>query len=166
MNICVFGSSDELSFKCIEAAKKLGRYIGINNHTLVYGGFDDGLLGIVAHEAKDNGADIISVLPITPRKNYQEFKYSTIIYKDNDKRIRKKLQFDNADIFIVMPEGLGVLDELFEVLLLKQYGEHNKKIFIVNIENRFDSLISLLDELKCNDLYSVITKEEFYKIDK
>lgn len=48
MNICVYGSADELDEKCINAAKALGSYIGRNGHTLVFGGFGDGLLGAVA----------------------------------------------------------------------------------------------------------------------
>ena len=65
-----------------------------------------------------------------------------------------------------MPEGLGVLDELFEVLLLRQYGEHNKPIYIVNIEHKYDILISLLEEQGCKELFAVISENEFEKIDK
>ena len=60
-----------------------------------------------------------------------------------------------------MPEGLGVLDELFEVLLLKQYGEHNKPIYIANIEHKYDLLISLLKEQNCEALFTVVSEEEF-----
>ena len=166
MNICVYGSADVPSEKCLQAAKALGRYIGKNGHTLVFGGFGDGLLGAVADEAYKNGAKVISVLPEKPRKAHSEFSHSEKVFRDSDKRMRKKLQADNADAFVIMPEGLGVLDELFEVLLLKQYGEHNKPIYIVNIEHKYDILISLLEEQGCKELFAVISENEFEKIDK
>ena len=58
------------------------------------------------------------------------------------------------------------MDELFEVLLLKQYGKHNKPIYIVNIEHKYDILISLLEEQGGKELFAVISKNEFEKIDK
>ena len=160
MNICVYGSADVPSEKCLQAAKTLGSYIGKNGHTLVFGGFGDGLLGAVADGAYKNGAKVISVLPENPRKGHSEFPHSDQVFRDSDKRTRKKLQADNADAFVVMPEGLGVLDELFEVLLLKQNGEHNKPIYIVNIEHKYDLLISLLEEQGCKELFTVISEEE------
>ena len=166
MNICVYGSADVPSEKCLQAAKALGIYIGKNGHNLVFGGFGDGLLGVVADEAYKNGAKVISVLPEKPRKGHSEFSHSEKIFRDSDKRMRKKLQAENADAFIIMPEGLGVLDELFEVLLLKQYGEYEKPIYIVNIEHKYDLLISLLEEQNCQDLFTAISENEFEKIGK
>ena len=164
MNLCVCGSADVPSEKCLQAAKALRSYIGKNGHTLVFGGFGDGLLGTVAEEAYKNGAKVISVLPEKPRKGHSEFSYHEQVFRNSDKRTRKKLQADNADAFVVMPEGLGVLDELFEILLLKQYGEQNKPIYIVNIEHKYDLLISLLKEQHCEDLFTVISEDEFDEI--
>ncbi len=166
MDICVYGSADVLDEQCMEAAKALGNYIGKNGHNLVFGGFGDGLLGAVADEAYKNGARVISVLPEKPRKGYSEFSHSERVFRDSDKRMRKKLQAENADAFVVMPEGLGVLDELFEVLLLKQYGEHNKPIYIVNIEHEYDLLILLLEEQGCKELFKAISENEFDEIGK
>lgn len=164
MKICVYGSVDILSEKCMNVARLLGEYIGKNGHTLVYGGFGDGLLGEVAEEACKNGADIISILPERPRVGHTEFQHARLTYREKDKRQRKKLQAENADAFVVMPEGLGVLDELFEILLLKQYGEHNKEIYIVNIEHKYDLLILLLEEQGCKGLFTVISVDEFTEI--
>lgn len=164
MNLCVYGSADVPSEKCLQAAKALRSYIGKNGHTIVFGGFGDGLLGTVAEEAYKNGAKVISVLPEKPRKGHSEFSYPEQVFRNSDKRTRKKLQADNADAFVVMPEGLGVLDELFEILLLKQYGEQNKPIYIVNIEHKYDLLISLLKEQHCEDLFTVISEDEFDEI--
>lgn len=140
MNICVYGSADVPSEKCLQAAKALGSYIGKNGHTLVFGGFGDGLLGAVAEEAYKNGAKVISVLPEQPRKGHSEFSHSEQVFRDSDKRTRKKLQADNADAFVIMPEGLGVLDD------------------------KYDLLISLLEEQGCKELFTVISEERFDEI--
>ncbi len=95
MNICVYGSADIPDEKCLKAAKTLGSFIGKNGHNLVFGGFGDGLLGAVADEAYKNGAKVISVLPEKPRKGHSEFSHSKKIFRDSDKRMRKKLQAEN-----------------------------------------------------------------------
>ncbi len=97
MNICVYGSADELDEKCLQAARALGNYIGKNGHTLVFDGFGDGLLGTVADEAWKNGAKVISVLPEVPRKEgIQNFhtlhRYSEMVINGCGKNYRLKMQ--------------------------------------------------------------------------
>lgn len=58
MNICVYGSADVPSEKCLQAAKMLGSYIGENGHTLVYGGFGDGLQ-IIYHQGIEDATVLI-----------------------------------------------------------------------------------------------------------
>ncbi len=164
MNICVYGSAGVPDKKCLDAARALDRYIGKNGQTLVFEGFGDGLLGAVADEAWRNSAKVLSVLPEKPRRGHSEFPHSEKTFRDGDKRARKRLQEEHADAFVVMPEGLGVLDELFETLLLKRYGEHGKPIYIVNIEHKYDLLISLLKERGCQNLFTVISEDEFEKV--
>lgn len=144
----------------LERCKSAWKLHWEKGHTLVFGGFGDGLLGAVAEQAWKSGADVISVLPETPRKGHSEFLHSTKVFRNSDKRMRKEIQADNADAFVVLPEGPGVLDELFEVLLLKQCGEHNKPIYIVNIEHRYDLLVSLLKEQNCEALFNMISEDE------
>ena len=100
MNICVYGSADEPDGVCLNAARALGNYIGKKGHALVFGGFGDGLLGTLADEAWKNGAKVISVLPEVPRKGHSEFSHSAQVFRNADKRMRKKLQAENADAFV------------------------------------------------------------------
>ena len=65
----------------------------------------------------------------------------------DDKRKRKELQEKNSDMFVVLPTGIGVLDELFEILVLKSYGELKQRIVIVNIKNMYDNLKVLLQDM-------------------
>ena len=164
MNICVYGSADLLNETCMNAAKELGKYIGEKKHTLIFNGYGDGLLGTVAQEVWKNNGDIISILPEQPQTRHIKFIYSTIIYHPKYKIQRQKLLEKYADIFIVMPEGLDVLDELLETLRLKKHGIHDKPVYIVDISPKYDLLLNLLEQLNYSGLYTVISENDFARI--
>lgn len=146
MNICVFGTAENMSANVMLTAKKLGEWIADNKYGLVFGGFGDGLLGIVAENAAIGAKEVIGVFPEQQRKGHLNFNKCTKILHSDDKRTRKKMQAENADLFVVLPYGIGVMDELFEVLLLKSYGEIKGKVFIMNIDHCYDSLQHLLED--------------------
>ena len=64
---------------------------------------------------------------------------------------RKKLMYDKADKFFILPGGLGTLDELMEVLTWKQIGIMNKEVYIVNIDKYWDPLITLIHNILENN---------------
>ena len=75
MNICVYGSADELDEKCLNAAKALGNYIGKNGHTLVFGGFGDGLLGTVADGLGKRCQSHIRITRGTAKRTFRVFEF-------------------------------------------------------------------------------------------
>lgn len=147
MNICVFGSANEFDVPIMTEARKLGRIIGHLGYGLTYGGFGKGLLSEVAKGVKEYGGHITAVAPKTPRLNNSLFQEIDELILSDDKRKRKELQEKNSDMFVVLPTGIGVLDELFEILVLKSYGELKQRIVIVNIEHMYDNLNVLLKEM-------------------
>lgn len=147
MNICVFGSANEFSPSIMTEARELGRIIGRMGYGLTYGGFGEGLLSEVAIGVKEYGGHITAVAPQTPRLNNPLFQEIDELILSDNKRKRKELQEKNSDMFVVLPTGIGVLDELFEILVLKSYGELKQRIVIVNIENMFDNLKILLQDM-------------------
>lgn len=126
-SICVFGSAEDMPTDLMKSARLLGNAIASKGYELVYGGFEKGLLSEVAKGVKENGGFILAVAPLLPRKNNPLYNKIDIVLKSDDKRERKKLQVEHSDVFIVLPTGIGVLDELFEILVLKSYGLLNKK---------------------------------------
>lgn len=147
-NVCVFGSAEDMPPDVMKFARLLGNAISVKGYQLVYGGFGKGLLSEVAKGVKDNNGFILAVAPILPRKNNPLFDKIDLLLKSADKRERKKLQIDHSDGFIILPTGIGVLDELFEILVLKSYGIMNKKIIIYNMNHMYDNLVTLLIEQK------------------
>lgn len=152
MRVCVFGSSEILSEAEMKQAYLLGRNIAGHGHSLTYGGFSSGLLAQVAMGVKSEGGSILAVAPLTPRKGNPLYAGIDTLLTSQDKRVRKQYQAENADMFIVLPEGIGVMDELFEILVLKSYGELNADIWIVNINERYNTLKKLLAEQNALDL--------------
>ncbi len=56
-----------------------------------------------------------------------------------------------CDAALVLPGGLGTLDELFEMLTWNQLAIHDKKIFIMNSGGFFNHLIQHISLLEKND---------------
>ena len=60
---------------------------------------------------------------------------------------RKNKFLENSDMFIISPGGIGTLDEFFEIITLKKLNQHNKEIIVFNINNFFDKMFEMIDEM-------------------
>ena len=161
MKICVC-IPDDLSADPfhISAIKQLGKHMGKHNETLICHGYNGELADIFVTEAWKNGAKILSILPETFPDRQKEFTHSTVIYRGNDKWKRKLLMEDCADAFIVIPESKEIVQELFDILLLKKYGRHNKPVYLINIKGQCDLLVELLEQEEYGGLYVEISEKK------
>ena len=146
MRICVFcSSSNAIEASYFREARLLGREIARRGHTLIYGGGDIGTMGALARAVKDGGGKVVGVIPAAlnalPGVGYQGA--DEIIVTDT-LRERKTIMEENADAFIALPGGLGTLEELLEIITLKQLRYHAKPIVVLNTEGYYDPLFSLL----------------------
>ncbi|WP_054719677.1 LOG family protein [Marinifilum fragile] len=141
MNICVFcSSSNSLDKAYFNEATELGRLIGTNHHGLVYGGTNVGLMNEVAQSVKISGGKVLGVIPklINDYGISADFLDELIITPDMAER--KKLLRDKSDAFIALPGGFGTLEEILEVITLKQLGYHNKPIVFINTNDFYGNL--------------------------
>ena len=146
MRICIFGaSSDTLAKEYYDAARELGLLIAAGGHGIVYGGASDGLMGACAFGVLDGGGEIVGVAP-------RFFDEGGILLKDRGRFIftdtmaeRKSAMEELSDGFIVLPGGIGTLEEMFEVLTLKMLGQHAKPIVLLNTLGCYDPLIQFID---------------------
>ena len=140
--ICVYcSSSNHVDPQYFEAAESLGRLVAAGSYQLVFGGGSLGLMGVLARAAKDEGGHIISV-------NLELFVKEGINFEAADELIvsktmneRKRIMAERSDAFIALPGGFGTLEELAEVLTLKQLHFHTKPIVIINTKKYFDHLL-------------------------
>jgi uncharacterized protein (TIGR00730 family) len=141
MRICVFcSSSNGVADVYFEAAEKLGMLIVKGNHSLIYGGANVGLMEKIAHTVRFNNGAIMGVIPqkIYDRKLFSEHPDELLVTATMDER--KAIMRDRSDAFIALPGGFGTLEEIIEVITLKQLDYHRKPIVFLNINGFFNDL--------------------------
>lgn len=148
MNICVFaGSSFGAKPTYKSAAAELGRELANRGIGVVYGGASVGLMGTVADAALAEGGKVIGVLPQSIADVEIAHPGLTELKKVPSMHERKALMNTLADGFIVLPGGIGSLEESFEVWTWSQLGIHAKAIGLLNVEGFYDGLEKFLDHL-------------------
>lgn len=148
MNVCIFcGSGTGNNPVYAAAAKQLGSLLVAHNSTLIYGGGNIGLMGIVADQVMQLGGRVIGVIPDFLMKKEVGHKGVTQLEVVGSMHERKRRMADLADVFIAMPGGWGTLDELAEILTWKQLGLVQAAVGILNTHDYFDSLIAQMDTM-------------------
>lgn len=151
-SICVFcGAREGNSPAYGRAADDVGAMLARRGWRLVYGAGDVGMMGRVARSAQSNGAATFGVIPVHLfQMEVGKRDLSTFVVTENMHE-RKKVMYMNSDAIVVMPGGMGSLDEFFEVLTWRQLGLHEKPIILLNIDGYWDKLIALLDHIVAQD---------------
>tara|TARA_B110001450_G_scaffold64157_1_gene60759 strand:- start:2663 stop:3250 length:588 start_codon:yes stop_codon:yes gene_type:complete len=123
-------------------AKKIAEVIVEKGMNVVFGGGDVGLMGVVSHTAIDNGGEVLGIslqslyeLELTNPRIQEVVVAKTLLE-------RKDIFMQRSDAFIVLPGGVGSLDELAEVMCSNQLGIINKPIGILNTNGYYDHLLA------------------------
>ena len=141
MNICVYSSSSNaIANIYVNEAIDLARLIGKSNFCLVNGGSNVGLMDVITREAVINGAKTIGVIP----EKLRDFNLASVhaheIIVSDDMMQRKDKMRELSDAFIALAGGFGTLEEILEVITLKQLGYHNKAVVFINTNGFYDDL--------------------------
>jgi uncharacterized protein (TIGR00730 family) len=147
-SVCVFcGSQYGADPLYRRVATHLGELLGAARVVLIYGGGHVGLMGAVADAAMAAGGVVIGVIPARLLEREVGHRAITELITTRDMFERKRQMIDRADAFVVLPGGLGTLDELLEVVTLRQLGYHDKPVVLVNLGGYWDPLIALVDQV-------------------
>jgi len=166
MNICVFcGSATGLNPVYAESARELGLLLARSSHSLVYGGGNVGLMGILADSVLDNGGEVIGIIPDFLLQREVGHRGVTRLEVVDSMHQRKKRMADLADAFIAMPGGWGTLDELAEILTWRQLGIINQPIGLLNINHYFNPLLEQMRSM-VNDGFLGAGNVEFLRVEK
>lgn len=145
--ICVFcGSSSGNNPAHMMLAKELGEQIAARGHRLIYGGGGLGLMGATARAAHENGADVLGIIPEFLREVEKTFTEVTHEFVENMHE-RKSRMYSQANAFIVLPGGIGTLEEAIEVLSWQRLNLHQKPIIFLSNTNYWDGLLNYLSQI-------------------
>ena len=127
-----------------QAARELGLALAKNGMGLVYGGASIGLMGAVADEVVNGGAQAVGVIPTFMLKHEIAHNQLTRLHLTDTMHTRKTVMAEYADAFITLPGGLGTLEEIMEIATWRQLYQHEKPMIILNINGFYDRMIEHL----------------------
>ena len=125
----------------------MGRGIAQKGWALVYGGSNIGLMGELAREAHKGGAKVTGIIPKLLHGKVPALVVPHELIITDDMRYRKTEMELRAHAFVALPGGFGTLEELLEILTLKQLGHHAKPVVIVNLRSFYNPLLRVFEEM-------------------
>ncbi len=147
LNICVFcGSSPGVDPAHMKLATELGQEIAARGHGLIYGGGGLGLMGATARAARDGGAKVIGIIPHFLNEIERTIPGIEHEYVD-DMHARKLRMFDLADAFVVLPGGMGTLEEVIEVMSWQRMNLHDKPIVFLSDTEFWNGLVTVFGDI-------------------
>ncbi|AKU24817.1 TIGR00730 family Rossman fold protein [Massilia sp. NR 4-1] len=147
--VCVYcGANAGADPLYAEGARALAAALVEQNMSLVYGGGNVGLMGIIADEVLRLGGEVTGVIPTKLVEREVAHNGLTRQFIVKDMHERKAMMAELSDGFIAMPGGLGTLEELFEMLTWAQIGIHNKPVGLLNMNGYYDRLVDFVEHAR------------------
>lgn len=146
-SLCVFcGSKPGIHPAYAAAATALGHALADRGIRLIYGGGNVGLMGILADAALAHGGKVTGVIPealVSRELAHLQVLDMRIV---DSMHARKALMAELSAGFIALPGGLGTFEELCEILTWSQLGFHQKRVALLNVNQFYDPLLTMLDQ--------------------
>ncbi len=162
--ICVYSSSSNtIDGTYFDAAARLGREIARRGDVFLFGGGLTGLMGECARAVHRHGGHVVGVIPKALNEKGIVYEGCDELVVTEDMRTRKDVMDRRSDAFIALPGGFGTIEEVMEIITLKQLRYHNKPIVVLNVSGFYDHLLAQLDSIvrlnfakdSCLDLFFV-----------
>jgi hypothetical protein len=128
-----------------DAAGELGASIARAGWTLVYGGNHVGCMGALADAAREAGGKVVGITPeLLVREGIADNQCDELVVTAN-MRDRKAMLETRGDAFVALPGGLGTFEEVFEILVGKLLGYHQKPIVLLNVADYYAPLLAMIE---------------------
>ena len=143
-SVCLYcGSSDAVDRVYLDAATELGTSLANAGLGLVYGGGGVGLMGAAARAAHAAGGKVVGVMPEFLRARERLFdEVETIVVRTMHER--KMLMFERSDAFVILPGGVGTLEEVVELLSWKRLDLHHRPVVFVDVNGFWRPFFELI----------------------
>ena len=144
-SLCVYcGSRPGEDPAFATTARSVGHWIGSHGGQLVYGGGNNGLMGLVADATLAAGGRVVGIIPQALQEREWAKTDCTELHIVQTMHERKRMMAERADAFVALPGGIGTFEELFEVWTWKQLGYHDKPVGLLNVNGYYDALLGFL----------------------
>jgi len=144
-SICVYcGSRNGISPIYTQVAQEVGHWIGSHQGQLVYGGGENGLMGLVAKSTMEAGGRVVGIIPAALQTKEKPRIACDELHVVNTMHERKQMMAERADVFLTLPGGIGTFEEFFEIWTWRQLGYHDKPIGLLNTEGYYDGLLAFV----------------------
>jgi len=141
-SVCVYCGSRNGSLPAYaEVAQQVGQWIGKHQGQLVYGGGNNGLMGLVAQATAQAGGRVVGIIPKALQSHENTRTACDEVHVVDTMHERKRMMADRADVFLALPGGIGTFEEFFEVWTWRQLGYHDKPVGLLNTEGYYDGLL-------------------------
>ena len=117
-------------------------------HTLLYGGSNLGTMGVLSSGAMEHGGRVVGVIPTLFSEEIISSQVVTRLVRVASMAERKEYLIAHSDAFVVLPGGIGTLDELFEVMVANQLLQVDKPVVLLNIDGFYNSLTAQLETMR------------------
>lgn len=150
-NLCVFcSSSDVIEPVYFQAAKELGTALARRGDALIYGGTSVGLMGALARSLHQHGGRVVGIIPGFLAARGMAYAPADELILTRDLRERKAVMESRADAFLALPGGFGTLEEMMEIITLKQLQQHAKPAVFLNTAGFWDPLAELFRHMEAH----------------
>jgi hypothetical protein len=161
MRIAVYCSAkDAIPEEYLMLGDALGRWLGENGHTLIYGGATGGLMSRTSDAAKQAGAHVIGVIPPRIKAAGRLATNCDYLIEVNNMSERKQRMRDEADVIVCLPGSYGTLDEMMDATSSAIVGEHKKPVFVLNYKGFYEPLKRQIELMKS---LQFIPQDEHYR---
>lgn len=166
IGICVYGgSSNDVDQLYLDAAYTLGQGIAKRGWRVINGAGDTGIMGATTRGCKDACGETIGIAPYF-------FRQPGVLYNNGEDtmytrtmRERKAFMESLSNAFIAAPGGIGTLEEFYEILTLKQLGQLDAPILLLNLNHYYDSLVKAMTDMEKAGFISAATMKLFTVVD-
>lgn len=153
MNLFIGTTSvDKLDKKVLSSCDELiERVAKIEGVDLVFGGYGHGIMKKCYDEFKKNNKKVISATVEVFKNELKDIPSDKeLVEKTTFSRLEKIYQ--NSDMFLILPGGIGTLAELFSLIEEMRTNENNKMLVIYNKDYFYKDILEKLYDMYQNKL--------------
>ncbi len=146
--LCVYcSSSTTLDPKYYAMAEAVGHGLVARGWGLVYGGGCSGLMGSIARAVHKSKGHVVGIIPEFMKAREWAYNEADELVTVGTMRQRKQIMEERAEAFLTLPGGIGTLEEMGEIVVLRSLGVIQKPLILLNQDGYYDDYIRMLERM-------------------